>query len=121
MSRLVAERLLRESKSGKNVVVKISAPEKIDGSSEWSCKVEVQGLENPFERSLIGVDSFQALYLGFRLVCSHLEKYEETLAFLDGQPGDAGLPLISSCPPESKAEVHNLIEEKIRASLVSRQ
>jgi hypothetical protein len=96
-------------------------PERIGKSSEWACKIEVQGEAMPFERSVVGVDSFQSLYLGLRLLCSHLEKHEVGLAFLDGAPGDGALPLIAYCPPSLKAEVYRFIEGKIRDQLDSHE
>jgi hypothetical protein len=98
MTEIVAERIFQKTDSALSVIARIFAPEKIRGSSEWSCKIEVQGLDQPFGRSVIGVDSFQVLYLGLRALCVHLEKYEARLKFLDGSPGDGGLPLIMPCP-----------------------
>ena len=88
-------------------------------SSEWSCKIEVKGLEPRFEQASIGVDSFQALYGGLRLLCAHLDKVATTLTFLDGREGDVGTPLIVpwSFTPLLKAEVYRLIERKIKEEL----
>jgi hypothetical protein len=120
MTEIVAERLFRESNSGACVTARIYVPERIGKSSEWTCKIEVQGLAVPFETSIMGVDSFQSLYLGLRVLCAHLEKHEASLTFLDGTPGDGSLPLVSICPPEFKAEVHLFIEGKLRDHLASR-
>ena len=79
------------------MTARIFAPERTGDSSECSCRIEVLGLETPFERSLIGVDSFQALELATSLLCTLLESHEASLAFLDGSPGDCALPLIASC------------------------
>ena len=75
----------------------------------------------PFKSSVIGVDLFQSLYLGLRLLCAHLEKHEVGLAFLDDAPGDGHLPLIAYCPPSLKAEVYRFIEGKIRDHLDSHE
>jgi hypothetical protein len=92
------------------------------GQSEWSCKVTVQGLAIPLETSALGVDSFQSLYLGLRLLCAHLEKYEANLAFPGGSPGDGGLPLIALClPPSLKPDVNRFLEAKLRDHLSSRK
>jgi hypothetical protein len=120
MTEIVAERFLRDPSSGACVIARIFAPERI-GKSEWTCKIEVQGLAAPFETSIMGVDSFQSLYLGLRILCAHLEKHEASLTFLDGAPGDGSLPLVSICPPEFKAEVHRFIEGKLRDHLASRE
>ena len=119
---MVAERVFRESISETCVTARIFTPERAGKSSEWSCKIEVQGLAMPFESSVLGVDSFQSLYLGLRLLCAHLEKHEASLAFPDGPPGDGGLPLIALClPPSLKPEVNRFIEGKIRDHLDSHE
>jgi len=120
MAEIVAERMFRDSSSGAGVTARIFAPERIAGTSEWSCKVEVRGLPMPLEQSLIGVDSFQALELGLRLLWSYLEKHEANLAFLDGPPGDCSLPLIAFCPPSLRAEMRKLIDDKVKDYFVSR-
>jgi uncharacterized protein DUF6968 len=119
MSEVIAERLFR-TPEGRPVVARIYIPEKMGQSSEWSCRVEVQGLEAPFEKSSIGVDSFQALCSGLRLLCVHLDKIA-TLTFLDGEAGDCGTPLIMpwTFGPSLKAEVYRLIEGKIEDELDS--
>ena len=123
VSKAVAERFFRNANSGAPVTARIYPPEKMGQSSEWLCKIEVQGLEAPFERSIVGVDSFQALYLALRLLCVHLDKYAESLTFLDGTAGDCGLPLIMPWDfgPSLKAEAYRLIESKILESLNSRR
>src|SRR5262245_24706040 len=114
MGEFIAERLFR-TVNGTPVVARIYPPERMGRSSEWSCKVEVQGLEAPFEKSGIGVDSFQALSSGFRLLCAHLDTVAATLTFLDGKKGDIGTPLIVSwsSSPLLKADVCRLLERKI--------
>jgi hypothetical protein len=118
MTEKIAERLFR-TREGTPVVARMYAPERMGRSSEWSCKVEVEGLEPRFEQAGVGVDSFQALYSGLRLLCAHLDKVVATLTFLDGREGDAGTPLIVSWSfsPSLKAEVNRLIEEKIKEEL----
>ena len=120
MSEIIAERSFR-TPDGKPVVARVYRPEKIGGSSEWSCKIEVQGLEAPFEQSSIGVDSFQALYLALRGLCVHLDKIADNLLFLDGKAGDSGTPLIMpwSFGGSLKAQVYELIQEKIEDELNS--
>jgi hypothetical protein len=122
MGEIVAERLFRNSDSKAPVTARIYVPEKMGQSSEWSCKITVEGLDAPFEQTIIGVDSFQALYLALRRLCVHLEKYEGTLTFLDGAVGDCGFPLIVpwnfGC--SLRAEVYQLIERKIEEHLNSR-
>ena len=112
MTRIVAERCFRESTSGACVTARIFEPERIGGSSECCCRIEVLGLETPFERSLVGVDSFQALELAMSFLCKHLERHERSLVFLDGSIGDCALPLIAFCPPSVKEAVRELILSK---------
>ena len=111
---VVAERVFRDSNSGACVTARIFAPERNEDSSEWSCKICVEGLATPFERSIFGVDSFQALELATSLLCTVLESHEASLAFLDGSPGDCALPLIAGCPPSLKAEVRAFIRTRIK-------
>jgi len=111
---VVAERVFRDSNSGACVTARIFAPERNEDSSEWSCKICVEGLATPFERSIFGVDSFQALELATSLLCTLLESHEASLAFLDGSPGDCALPLIAGCPPALKADVRAFIRTRIK-------
>jgi hypothetical protein len=115
---MIAERLFR-THEGTPVVARIYSPERMGQSSEWSCKIEVEGLEPRFEQASIGVDSFQALYGGLRQLCAHLDKVATTLTFLDGREGDVGTPLIVpwSFTPSLKAEVYQLILGKIKEEL----
>ena len=118
MSKIVAERILQKSGSSVWVAARIYAPEKIAHSTEWSCRIEVQGLGDPWEKSIIGVDSFQALYSALRVLCAHIERYEQSLTFLDGEEGDAGLPLIIPWDfgASLKTEIYQLINKKISES-----
>ena len=54
------------------MTARLFAPERLGDSSECSCRIEVLGLVMPFERSLIGVDSFQSLDLAMSFLCKHL-------------------------------------------------
>jgi hypothetical protein len=115
MTDVVAERVLRDVTTDAAVVARLSAPRRA-GAICWSCDVEIQGLGNRFEQAISGVDSFQALYLGLRVICVHLEKHEHHLALpVNGAPsGDAGLPFISFCPPEAKQEAHDYLIDKFQ-------
>src|SRR5262249_49012811 len=121
VSAVIAERVFRTSE-GSSVVAKVHAPEKMAQSSEWSCRVEIQGLEAPVEKLAIGVDSFQALYLGIHLLSVQVDKSAATLTFLDGKAGECDTPLIMPWGFSSslKAEMYRLIEERIMAELDSR-
>jgi hypothetical protein len=119
MSGIVAERVFRNVESGAPVTARIYAPEKVEQETEWSCKIEVLGLPAPYEKSIIGVDSFQALCGGLRVLCAHLDQQEARLAFLNGPDGDCDLPLFVSWSYglQLKAEVKRLIQDKIADSL----
>jgi len=118
MTDVIAQRVFRTRK-GTAVVVRIHAPRKMPKSSEWSCKVDIKGLKAPYEHAAVGVDSLQALYLGLRVLCAHLDKLEPTLSFLDGKEGEIDTPLIMpwSYGPVLKSEMYRLINKKIREDL----
>ena len=118
---VVAERVFRDSNSGASVTAQIFVPQRDEDSSDWSCKICIEGLATPFERSIFGIDSFQALELATSLLCTVLESHEASLAFLDGSPGDCALPLIAGCPPSLKAEVRAFIRTRIKDDLESGQ
>lgn len=120
MTDVIAQRLFRTRK-GTAVVARVHVPQKMPHSSDWSCRVDVKGLQTPYEHAAIGIDSFQALYLGLRVLCAHLDKFAETLSFLDGKEGDAGTPLIVpwSFSPSLKAEVNRLIDGRIKEELAA--
>lgn len=114
----VAERRFR-TRNGTAVVARLYAPERMAQSSEWSCKINLAGLEEPYEQIAIGVDSFQALCLGLRLLCAEIDKRAPTLSFLDGSEGYTGTPLILpwSYSGALKAQVHRMINEKVKEEL----
>jgi hypothetical protein len=118
MSEVIAERSFR-TPDGKPVVAKIYRPEKLDNSSEWSCRIEVSGLPSSLDLKSIGVDSFQALCSALRVLCVHLDKMADNLIFLDGRAGDSVTPLIMpwSFSPSLKAQVYRLIQEKVEDEL----
>jgi len=118
MSDIIATRHFRTSKEGR-VVARIYAPEPIAKTSEWSCKIGLSGLDASYEQVAIGVDSFQALYLGLRLLCTEIDKRAATLRFLDGDEGDLDTPFILtwSYGPALKEEVRRLINGKIKDAL----
>jgi len=113
----MAERIFRNPNSGEPVVARLYAPHPV-GASEWSCELEIQGLEAPFQKSVIGVDSFQALNSALCVLCAHLDKHAGSLTFEDGAPGD-GVPMIVTWDYDHKLkpEVYQLIESKVRDSL----
>jgi hypothetical protein len=122
MTHIIAERKFKQ-RGGASVVARIYAPERIEGSSEWLCWVQIEGLETPFKKRAIGVDSFQALDLGLRLLYRNLDKIGKTLSFLDGPEGDTMTPLIVDWPsdPAGKAEIDRYVKDKVKAELERRR
>ena len=118
---MVAERVFRDSNSGACVTARIFAPERDEELSDWSCKICIEGLATPFERSIFGVIHFRRW--NWQQACSARcwKSTRRVLAFLDGSPGDCALPLIASCPPSLKAEVRAFIRTKIKDDLQSGQ
>jgi hypothetical protein len=113
--------MFHDARTREPVVARIYMPKKLEGPSAWSCRIEVLGLESPFDADVTGVDSFQALYLAVRCLCMHLEPYEGGLRLLDGDAGDCGLPLIMPWHFGSllKAEVYRLVQRRITEHLTS--
>jgi uncharacterized protein DUF6968 len=117
MTTIVAERTYRNVASNTDVVARLFAPEPAD-DSEWHCRIEIQGLKSPIDKMIIGSDSFQALCLGLQLLCKFLASEEASLAFLDGEPGDADIPLITSCCfPQTRIDASRFILERDRELL----
>ena len=95
MTQIIAERRYR-ARGNIPVVARIYAPQRSAAHpSEWLCWVEIYGLETPFRERAIGDDSFQALALGFRLLCSQLDEVGTTLSFLNGPEGDTMTPMMA--------------------------
>jgi hypothetical protein len=65
--------------------------------------------------------SITFLILCHRQRIAYLERHEASLAFLDSPPGDCALPLIASCDPSLREEVHEFIRSKIEHDLASRR
>jgi hypothetical protein len=65
--------------------------------------------------------SITVLILRHRQRIAYLERHEASLAFLDSPPGDCALPLIASCDPSLREEVHEFIRSKIEHDLASRR
>ena len=118
MSTPVAERVFRRTDTGETVTARIFAPLKT-GPDIWSAKIQILGLDQHVEEVSCGVDSFQALYIALRMVCSRLEKIEPLLTF-QGKP-NASLPIILPWNEgaASKAEVYDFANDKALAYLKS--
>jgi hypothetical protein len=99
----------------RRVVLTIQVPERV-GSSEWTCRVRIQGLGGAWERprAIHGIDALQALQLAVQVAQVALEQSASRLAWL-GAPGDLGLPrFIPSLPPPYRARVNAAIDREQR-------
>ena len=67
MTEIVAERTYRNVATGNDVVARLFAPERVD-DFEWRCRITIEGLESPVDKSIGGGDSFQSLCLGLKLL-----------------------------------------------------
>ena len=77
----------------------------------------------PFKKRAIGDDSFQALELGLRLLCSQLDEVGSTLSFLNGREGDTMTPMIVCWPfgSEGKTDIERYVQTKFKEELERRQ
>jgi hypothetical protein len=87
--RVIATRRLRTS-AGSEVVATLLAPVEADG--EWECAFRITGLPNTVSERIRGVDSMQAIGLGIEGLRFYLERADDRLTWLDGEPGDLGFP-----------------------------
>ena len=120
MSHLIAERIFQNLHTGASVAVRLFAPIPIKDSSEWSCNCEIQGIGDTISRQLIGVDSFQALSGAIRVLCVELQKHESKLTFLDGSPGDTGMPIVYPLPffeSSLRLEIYDLIDKTVQKKI----
>jgi hypothetical protein len=60
---------------------------------DWACRFTIEGLSKPRSTRVYGVDSLQALQLALVRARHDLDLSGLPLTWLDGEPGDAGLPL----------------------------
>ncbi|MGJ5131554.1 DUF6968 family protein [Bradyrhizobium oligotrophicum] len=117
MTMIVAERTYRNVATGNDVAARVFAPERVD-DFEWRCRIAIEGLESPVDKWISGVDSFQSLCLGLKLLCRLLTEDEGSLAFLNGDPGDVDVPLIADCCfPQTRTEALRFITERDRELL----
>jgi hypothetical protein len=116
----MAERTFRDAHSREPIIARMYVPEKL-GEQRWSCRIEIEGLDQPFTAGVSGTDSFQALYLGLLRLCKHLQEHENHLVFLDGEATACSFPLIMPWDfgAPLRAEVYRLIEQKILEHLKS--
>ena len=88
--RAVATRTFR-TKTGHEVVASIYQPQMLR-AEEWACEFRLSGPDTEVVDRARGVDSMQALALCLQGIRKHLEPDAETLTWLDGEPGELGLP-----------------------------
>ncbi len=80
------------------VVARVWAPQLCEAHSipgEYDCRVEVEGLPDPIEVDVHGVDAMQALWVALNFVHRLLRPFQEQLTWLgDEADGEIGMPLM---------------------------
>lgn len=90
IGRVMAVRRLRQARTRRAVTLKIGQPRRT--GDNWLVPVEIGGLGRRETRYIYGVDGVQALVLAVEFLRIRLGTVEPPLAWLDGPPGDLGLP-----------------------------
>jgi hypothetical protein len=81
---------------GREVVLTIGKPRASRG--DWACSVLIEGIPKERRRRIYAVDAVQAMQLPMVYARHELDASGLRLTFLDGEPGDVGLPLpITDC------------------------
>lgn len=88
--RIVATRIFR-SETAEEVVVTICEPI-LHGAEEWYCEFTIVGAGHDIRHNCTGVDGLDALLSAIHGVRAHLETIGHSLTWLDGSPGDLGIP-----------------------------
>jgi hypothetical protein len=89
-SRIVATRTFR-TPSGGQVLATVFEPV-MTRPDEWSCAFAITGLAREVTAEARGVDGLQALMLASQGIRFHLEASGEALTWVDGEPGEYGIP-----------------------------
>lgn len=112
-SRVVATRLFR-TRSGAEVTATIYEPVMV-GPDEWKCAFKVTGLDRDVQADAHGVDSLQALTVCVHGLRRQLGKAGHDLLWLDGEPGDLGIPASIPLGYGPKVEEHltNLLNDEV--------
>lgn len=89
----VAERPLIATATGRNVMIRVGKPTKAR-SGEWTCSVQVTGIEQPETTYAFGEDSLQALLMGLSMVRARLESLKASHGLIWLGESDLGLDLV---------------------------
>ncbi|MGH7563122.1 MAG: DUF6968 family protein [Gemmatimonadota bacterium] len=92
----IAERELIDVESGKPVRIRVERPGQV-ADDEWCCRFSVEGAAPGSLDRAYGIDSLQALVLALEGIRLAVEGKRDQLSFMDGPPGQLGLPL-RRCP-----------------------
>lgn len=80
----------------REVVLTIGKPRPWRG--DWACSVLIEGIAAPRRRRIAGIDALQALQMAMVYARHALDSSGLRLIWLDGEPGDVGLPLpVTGC------------------------
>lgn len=88
----IAERILKEGKSRRRLIVRLEKPRMIS-AQEWSCYFEIVRGRTSKGMDVLGEDSFQSLMLALKAIRYELDRLEKTLTWDAGEAGDTGFPL----------------------------
>lgn len=93
---IAVRRYAVEGDPARQVVLTIGKPKPWRG--DWACTVLIEGIPEGRRRRIAGVDPLQALQMAMVYARHELDAAGLPLTWLDGEPGDVGLPLpITGC------------------------
>ena len=79
---------------GRQVVLTLGKPRRDpQQGGDWMCSVLIEGVPQQRRRRIHGIDAIQALQLAMLYARHRLDATKLPLTWLDGEPGDIGLPL----------------------------
>jgi hypothetical protein len=89
---VIAERtltLLEENSKKRHVYVRLGKPEESHDQTDYSCPIQIVGLEDDNVKQIFGVDAFQALQLALRYISFRLHHCrKDNLALYCWEEGD---------------------------------
>lgn len=97
LGEVIAERVLRLTHPDgaiETVAVRIGKPFPVDGSHEWRCSYQIEGMGRTKTFAISGIDSVQALLLTLQTIVSELEHIaqREGGVFSWLEDNDSGFP-----------------------------
>lgn len=97
----------------REVVLTIGKPRRDpQPGGDWMCSVLIEGIPRERRRRIHGVDAVQAIQLAMLYARHRLDATRLPLTWLDGEPGDIGLPL--SAPTEWGPDFQRRLERYLR-------